>query len=49
MPTEDVGNSPGYGAFPDAMANPAHSEEHEYMKEWFGQDFYPNTPETKKS
>lgn len=46
-PPEDVGSSPGYEAFLDAMADPAHPE-HEDMKEWYGRDFDPNAPETEE-
>ena len=46
-PPEDVGSTPGYEAFLDAMADTAHPE-HEDMKEWYGRDFDPNAPETEE-
>jgi len=39
-PPEDVGGPWGYGAFLDALANPAH-ESHPETKEWTGEDFDP--------
>ena len=44
-PPEDVGGFPGYYEFLDAMADPKHPE-HENLKEWFGDTFDPNQPET---
>lgn len=46
-PPEDVGSLPGYEAFLEAMADPAHPE-HEEMREWYGRDFDPHAPETKE-
>jgi hypothetical protein len=46
-PPEDVGGIPGYEAFLEAIADPAHSE-HEEMKEWYGRNFDPHAPETKQ-
>ena len=45
-PPEDVGSTPGYEEFLEAMADPEHPE-HEEMKEWYGRDFNPHEPETK--
>ena len=39
-PPEDVGGPWGYADFLDAIADPGH-EQHEDMKEWYGQDFDP--------
>jgi len=39
-PPEDVGGPWGYGAFLDALANPAHKS-HPETKEWIGEDFDP--------
>jgi len=44
-PPEDVGGFPGYCEFLDAIADPKHPE-HENLKEWFGDTFDPNQPET---
>ncbi len=46
-PPEDVGGFPGYYEFLDAMGNTKHPE-HENIKEWFGDTFDPNQPETDK-
>lgn len=40
-PPEDVGGPWGYADFLDAIADPGH-EQHEDMKEWYGQDFDPD-------
>jgi hypothetical protein len=39
-PPEDVGGSPGYAEFVDAISDPAH-EEHDGMLEWIGGQFDP--------
>ena len=36
-PPEDVGSTPGYADFCEAINNPAHPE-HESMKEWIGDE-----------
>jgi len=40
-PVEDIGESWGYGAFLDALADPAH-ENHAEMRQWIGKTFDPN-------
>lgn len=44
-PPEDVGGFPGYCEFLEAIADPKHPE-HENLKEWLGDTFDPNQPET---
>ncbi len=44
-PPEDVGGFPGYCEFLDAMADPKHPD-HEHLKQWYGENFDPNLPET---
>ncbi len=44
-PPEDVGGYPGYYEFLDAMADPEHPD-HEHLKQWYGENFDPNLPET---
>lgn len=39
-PPEDVGGTPGFEAFLEAMADPDH-EEHEVLRTWYGGDFDP--------
>ena len=43
-PPEDVGGPPGYAAFLDALADPAH-EDHEHLRSWAGGHFDPNAPD----
>ncbi len=46
FPLEDVGGFPaGYYEFLDAMADPKH-QEHRQLKDWYGDIFDPNQPET---
>lgn len=40
-PPEDVGGSPGYEEFLEAIADPRH-ERHREMREWCGEDFDPH-------
>ena len=47
-PPEDVGGFPGYYGFLDAMADPKHPE-HDHLKDWYGDAFDPNQPETTNS
>lgn len=42
-PPEDVGGSPGYEAFLDAVTDAKHPE-HAHLKEWYGGAFDPSTP-----
>ena len=44
-PPEGVGGFPGYYEFLDAMADPKHPE-HDHLKDWYGDAFNPNQPET---
>ncbi len=46
-PPEDVGGTPGYEAFLEAMADTKHPE-HKNVKDWYGDIFDPNNPETDK-
>ena len=43
-PPEDVGGPPGYAAFLDALADPAH-EDHEHLLTWAGGGFDPDAPD----
>ncbi len=43
-PPEDVGGTPGFEAFLEAMADPDH-EEHEDVIDWYGKRFEPNNIE----
>ena len=43
-PPEDVGGPPGYAAFLDALADPAH-EDHEHLRSWAGGAFDPDAPD----
>ena len=44
-PPEDVGGSSGYEEFLAAMADPEHLD-HEHLKDWYGDNFEPDQPET---
>ncbi len=44
-PPEDIGGFQGYYEFLDAMVDPEHPD-HEHLKEWHGENFDPNLPET---
>ena len=44
-PPEDIGGFPGYEEFLAAMADPGHPD-HDHLKDWYGEDFDPNQPET---
>ena len=46
-PPEDIGGPPGYETFVHAMADPKHPE-HNDLKEWYGGDFDPNTPDVDR-
>ncbi len=43
-PPEDIGGPPGYETFAEVMADPKHTE-HEDLKEWYGGNFDPITPD----
>lgn len=44
-PPEDVGGIPGYEEFLEVMADPEHPEQ-EDTRQWYGDDFNPNTPDS---
>ena len=46
-PPEDIGGFPGYEHFLEAIADPEHPE-HDELKEWYGETFDPNQPETNQ-
>jgi hypothetical protein len=46
-PPEDVGGPLGYGNFLEAIADPR-NENHEWMKEWFGEKFDPQRLDVEK-
>lgn len=43
-PPEDVGGSPGYEYFLQAIDDPEH-EEHDHLADWYGGPFDPNVPD----
>ncbi len=43
-PPEDIGGPPGYEAFAEIMADPKRTE-HNDLKEWYGGNFGPITPD----
>jgi Plasmid pRiA4b ORF-3-like protein len=47
-PPEDVGSTPGYQEFLEALADPRH-EQHEHMKEWSGGSFDPEQFSAKEA
>jgi hypothetical protein len=41
LPPEDRGGTGGYTDLLEALANPAHQEEHEQYRQWAGEGFNP--------